>query len=1192
MFLPKWLPKLFSILVFLLAFPLSVSAASDPVKPSLQSLAGVPLNFEQHDLQNKQAFLSRGMGYQMWLTPDESVVNLQRSSGLKHGSPAPAGAQVRMKLLGANPNPAMSGVDKQIAKSNYFIGNDKSKWKTDIENYAKVKYEKVYPGIDLVYYGNQQKLEYDFLVRPGTDYKTIRMNFEGADQLTLDEMGNLILKTATGDLVQHAPIIYQEVGGERKPIEGHYVLMADNQVGFEVADYDSRRTLVIDPVLEYASYFGGSLSDYGTSIHASSSGEIYLVGYTGSSGLSTTGAADTSHNGSNDVLVLKLDATGALVYSTYIGGSGSDLGSDIKTDSAGAAYIVGNTSSTDFPINSGDFQDTLNVLNDVFIIKLNSTGSALEFSSYFGGSGSDYAYGIDIGSTGEVYFSGNTDSTNFPSGSSGSTANGGGNDIFITKMNPLGTVEYSNLIGGTGNEQARDIVVDTSGAAYVTGYTNTSSGITTTGPSYGGGTRDGLIIKLNPAGSALVYATYLGGSGSDDSSYLDVNSSGNVYVTGATDSVNFPTTTGAFTSPNPLGTSAFVTKLSADGSSRIFSTIIGGNGFDGGYEIKVGSDGRSYVAGVTISTNFPTANPIQAAHGNDSGGADGFIIQLDSTGANLEFATYMGGSGSDSLYGMFLGDNKIYALGHSGSTNLTTANPLQANNAGATDMFIAVISDLPGGAAADTTAPVISVAPTAITLEAGATYNLTNDAVGVTALDDVDLDLTASIVRGGATLPLNTTSVGSQGITYNVSDAAGNAAVQQSRTINVVDTTVPTCTPPADIITPTTGTLTTVAIGTASGTDATGIASIVNDAPTGFLVATTTVNWTVTDNSGLFSQCTQSVTVTADATLPVIFVNQASVNAEAGSVYTDTGVTASDDVDGDLTTSIVKTDLPVDTSVVGTVSTLTYNVSDSSGNAAVEKSRTVTIVDPTGPVCTAPADITTLATGTLTPVTIVDATATDFVGVTSITRSPLLNEFQVGITLITFTATDAAGNIGTCTQNIIINTIVAPFKGALITRSAESPATSIDIPDRTMFHVPWNVVVYDYDPDPFFSPANPEVLKVPAGVSKIRLSGNFRFENLQNDDSYRFIYIVKKNDPGSITAIASTKSTAFDPTGLVDEPAGIDLQQLQTNLNITSPVLEVLPGDEFEVLVYQNSGQVIPLSKKPQESWFSIEVIE
>ncbi len=198
----------------------------------------------------------------------------------------------------------------------------------------------------------------------------------------------------------------------------------------------------------------------------------------------------------------------------------------------------------------------------------------------------------------------------------------------------------------------------------------------------------------------------------------------------------------------------------------------------------------------------------------------------------------------------------------------------------------------------------------------------------------------------------------------------------------------------------------------------------------------------------------------------------------------------------------------------------------------------------------------------------------------------------MGITLITFTATDAAGNIGTCTQNIIINTIVAPFKGALITRSAESPATSIDIPDRTMFHVPWNVVVYDYDPDPFFSPANPEVLKVPAGVSKIRLSGNFRFENLQNDDSYRFIYIVKKNHPGSITAIASTKSTAFDPTGLVDEPAGIDLQQLQTNLNITSPVLEVLPGDEFEVLVYQNSGQVIPLSKKPQESWFSIEVIE
>ena len=251
MFFPRCLLKLFSILVFLVALPLSASAAPDagPVKPSLKSLAGIPLSFEQHDSQNKQAFLSRGMGYQMWLTPDELVIHLQKPTpkdemlpqhDRDEGSSASQRAQLRMKLLGANPNPAMSGIDKQKAKSNYFIGNDKSKWKTGIENYAQVKYEKVYPGIDLVYYGNQQKLEYDFLVRPGTDYKTIRMSFSGADLLTLDEMGNLILKTPTGDLMQHAPIIYQEVGGERIPVEGNYVLMADNQVGFEVAPYDSR----------------------------------------------------------------------------------------------------------------------------------------------------------------------------------------------------------------------------------------------------------------------------------------------------------------------------------------------------------------------------------------------------------------------------------------------------------------------------------------------------------------------------------------------------------------------------------------------------------------------------------------------------------------------------------------------------------------------------------------------------------------------------------------------------------------------------------------------------------------------------------------------------------------------------------------------------------------------------------------
>jgi hypothetical protein len=1237
MFISRRLQKLFPLLVFLLALPFVVNAAPGanrvgPVKPSLQSFAKTPLSFEQHDLANQPAFLSRGLGYQMWLTPDESVITLNKP-GLKDEklSPAVETAQVRMKLMDANANPVMSGLDKQEAKSNYFIGNDKSKWKTGIDNYAKVKYEKVYPGIDLVYYGNQQKLEYDFLVRPGTDYKNIRMSFEGADQLTLDDMGNLILKTATGDLVQHAPVIYQEVDGKRNPVKGNYVLMAKNQVGFEVDDYDSRRTLVIDPVLDYASYFGGSNSDYGSTIQVIATGEIFVGGYTLSPDYPTfpdpptTSPSlpfDDTYNAliTYDNVIIKLDATGQLIYSTYLGGNNYDASKEMKVDAAGAVYMTGPSLSTDFPI-VGGFQTSRSGSFDAFIVKLNPSGSSIDYSSYFGGGGVEFVRALALDNAGAVYIAGITSSnnSNFPlKNPLQSQNNGGSYDNFIAKINPAvsgaNSLVYSTFLGGSDTEEVGGIYADSAGAVYI-GGSSRSSGLATTGDTSLGGTRDGIIFKINPTGSTLDFATYLGGSGDDSITGIIVDSIGDIYVTGSTsspindstESINFPNPNGVanlagFVSPNASGSNAFVTKLSSGGSTLVYSSLIGGSGSDSGSKIAIGLDGRSYIVGRTTSseTTFPIFGATQPASG---GSTDGTVFQLNPAGTNLEFSTFLGGAGNDYLQDIIFKDNKIYIVGSTDSTNITTVNnlgtsgnPPQSSNNGNSDILIAVISDLPAGST-DTEPPVISVVTTAITLEAGATYALVND-VGVTALDTIDGDLTASIVRGGATLPLNTALLGPQVITYNVSDAAGNAAVEKSRTVTIVDTTAPTCSPPADIITPTTGPLSTVAFGAATGSDVVGISSITNDAPTGgFPVGVTTITWTVTDTSSNFSQCTQTVTINPDSTLPVIVVNPVSVNAEAGSVYAlaqDTGVTASDDVDGDLTASIIRTGatLPFSTNTVGVAFVINYNVSDSVGNAAVQKTRTVTIVDTTAPVCTAPADITTLATGTLTPVTIVNATATDFVEVVSITRSPLLNDFPVGTTVITFTATDAAGNSGTCSQNITINTIVAPFRGALVTRSVELPATSIDIPDRTMFHVPWDVVVYDYDQEPFFSSANPEVLKVPAGVSKIRLSGNFRFENLQNDESYRFLYIIKKGDPAFITAIASAKSTAFDPSGLVDIPAGIDLQQLQTNLNVTSPVLEVSQGDEFEVLVYQNSGQVIPLSRQPQQSWFSIEVIE
>jgi hypothetical protein len=578
----------------------------------------LPLSFEANQGQTdpRVKFLSRGHGYALFLTGDEAVLALrsqksevrsqwenatdngpriadrlfppliQNPKSKIQNPPAPgpqppAPEVVRLKLVGASPKAKVVGLAELPGKSNYFIGNDPKKWRTNVANYARVKYQEVYPGIDLVYYGNQQQLEYDFVVAPGGDPRAVQFELVGEGSALpraaggrpyhIDANGDLLITAEAGEVRFHKPVVYQvapasgrpaaETAALRRSLDGRYILLADNRVGFEVGAYDKTLPLIIDPVLSYSTYLSGDGYHAGCAIAVDAIGNAYVTGQTDSGNFPTTpGAFQTSYGaGYMDAFVTKLNAAGsALVYSTYLGGSGYDWAGGIAVDAAGNAYVTGYTDSSDFPTTPGAFQRTYGGADYgpytrrgiAFVAKLEAVGSVLVYSTYLGGS----------------------------------------NDVF-----------------------ASGIAVDATGNAYVTGYTASSDFPTTTGAfqtSYGGGYYDAFVAKLNAAGSALVYSTYLGGSCSEvRASSIAVDASGNAYVTGYVYwlySGDFPTTPGAFqTSFGGSGGSyseAFITKLNADGSDLVYSTYLGGNG---GYAIAVDATGNAYVTGNTYG-NFPT----------------------------------------------------------------------------------------------------------------------------------------------------------------------------------------------------------------------------------------------------------------------------------------------------------------------------------------------------------------------------------------------------------------------------------------------------------------------------------------------------------------------------------------------------------------------------------------------------------
>src|SRR6266542_3161600 len=487
-----------------------------------------------------------------------------------------------MKLIGADPAPQMEGLDRLPGRSNYIIGRDASGWRRNVESFAKVRYRSVYPGIDLIYYGNQRQIEYDFVVAPGADPNVIRLGFVGLDQVNIDAQGDLVLKTANGEIRQRKPVAYQEVDGIRREITCSYALKDKQEVGFELGEYDHTRPLVIDPVMAYSTYLGGgSDANYPGSIAVDAAGNAYVTGVTYALDFPTSNPLQPNPAGNGDVFVAKLNPEGsALVYSTYLGGGDDRLPFDddedpkgIAVDRFGCLYLAGTTASPDFPT-ANPLKSTLaDGDRDAFVTKISADGSAFVYSTYLGGGDFDEAWDLAVDASGAAYVTGKTFSPDFPTVNPLQPVLSGTSDAFVTKISPTGSaLLYSTYLGGTRGEWGFGIGIDSRNSIYVTGLTLSDDFPTLDAAQpIPDGSPDipdnGFVAKLKADGSRLIYSTYLGGRGVDEGDLIAVDARGNAYVFGFTDSDDVPTTPGAIRreprSPNQHHSECFITKISA-----------------------------------------------------------------------------------------------------------------------------------------------------------------------------------------------------------------------------------------------------------------------------------------------------------------------------------------------------------------------------------------------------------------------------------------------------------------------------------------------------------------------------------------------------------------------------------------------------------------------------------------------------
>lgn len=603
-------------------------------------------------------------------------------------------ARVTMTLTGANAG-SFVGRDELASKTNYFIGNNPSRWHTNVPNFGALLATNVYPGIDLRYYGAGSALEHDFIVNPGADYHQITLSLHGQDSASQDASGNLVLKAGERTLTLNAPATYQRLEHGQQTVASAFRLTGDTVTIAVTGAYDQTKPLIIDPTLVSSTYLGGSGDEFGRKIAVDSTGNIYVAGETKSVDFPASSPYQGAYGGGiEDAFVTKFDPTGStLIYSTYLGGNGEDQAISLAIDGSGSAYVVGNAGSTDFPTASPYQASFAGGIWDAFLAKLSPAGNALDYSTYFGGSQIENGRMVAVDSSGNAYVNGTTQSSDLPTASAyqASNLNYPNPNAFLAKFDTTGsTLIFSTYLGGTDDTFGDGLAVDTSGNAYVSGFTKALDFPTSTPyQAANGGGWDLYASKFSSSG-ALTYSTYVGGAGDDYARGIAVDSGGNAYIIGHSASTNYPTT-GVFQPANIGGFDAILTKLNASGSGLVYSTYLGGSADDQGLAVAVNASGEAYVAGLTGSTNFTTVLPYQSSLASAD---DAYVAKFAADGATALYSTYLGGSGEDIVFGITIGANgNAYLTGYTDSTDFPTAGAYQGTNAGGIDTFVTQISD-------------------------------------------------------------------------------------------------------------------------------------------------------------------------------------------------------------------------------------------------------------------------------------------------------------------------------------------------------------------------------------------------------------------------------------------------------------------------------------------------------------------
>lgn len=661
----------------------------------------------QGQFHEKVAYCARATGYTLWITAggitfDGSIqdnsfnaVNsetLDLSSIKERQEPIEYTRRVlRTSFSGANKDMRMIPLDVTDHHVNFFMGKDRSEWRAGIPTSQTVLYQDIYPGIDLKVYGMENKNTYEYFIRPGGDVKNIELKYEGCGRAIPTGEGNLTFETGQYALQHKRPTGCLYRGENKQPIEVKFTQTGTDSFGFNVDQYDEGAELVIqqDVVISVAEEGVGS-HDMGYKIAVDSSGGVYITGRTKSIDFPIINSRRSKFSGGDDVFVSKLNASGVIIYSTYLGGASCDYGKGISVGSDGAVFVTGITDSADFPTSNALYDHPAGGF-DAFIAKLDPSGSRLVYSTYLGGSSDESGQSLTVDPTGAVCAVGWTQSDDFPTQDAYNHRRSGRRDVFVTKIHPTGkSLMFSTYLGGDSMDFGKDISLGSSGTIWVTGYTGSADFPVKDAifPELSG-KLDAFITQLDVSGSALIFSTYLGGSSNDIGNAISNESKGSVFITGYTDSADFPIKNGLDETLSG-SVDAFVTKIRVSDKSLVCSTFLGGSSEDSGCDIEVDSTGAIYLTGYTNSKDFPAHN---SQNERLAGDRDAFVTKIDPTGSSLSYSTYLGGDSSDYGRGIAVDrQGSAYVTGYTSSNDFPIRNAFNQFLSGRDDAFVTKIN--------------------------------------------------------------------------------------------------------------------------------------------------------------------------------------------------------------------------------------------------------------------------------------------------------------------------------------------------------------------------------------------------------------------------------------------------------------------------------------------------------------------